>query len=101
MKIAIKVTPGAKKEEILGWEDNYPGVGRVLKLKVTAPPVEGKANKAIEAFLARTLGLSKGQVSITSGSTAHIKRIDLPNTADLSKLGSTKDPKEVRSTNDE
>lgn len=87
MKIALKVTPGAKKEEILGWEDQYPGVGRVLKLKVTAPPVEGKANKAIEAFLARTLGLPKGQVSITVGNTGHIKRVELPDSADLSKLG--------------
>ena len=85
-KIAIKVTPGAKREEILGWEDNYPGVGRVLKLKVTAPPVEGKANKAIEAFLARTLGLPKGQVNITAGNSGHIKRVELPDSADLAKL---------------
>lgn len=86
IKIAIKVTPGAKREEILGWEENYPGVGRVLKLKVTAPPVEGKANKAIEAFLARTLGIPKGSVSITAGNTGHIKRVELPDHADLSKL---------------
>lgn len=87
MKIALKVTPGAKKEEILGWEENYPGVGRVLKLKVTAPPVEGKANKAIEAFLARVLGLSKGQVRIVAGNTGHIKRVELPDAAELRKLG--------------
>lgn len=87
MKIALKVTPGAKKEEILGWEENYPGVGRVLKLKVTAPPVEGKANKAIEAFLARVLGLPKGQVRIVAGNTGHIKRVELPDAAELHKLG--------------
>lgn len=87
MKIALKVTPGAKKEEILGWEENYPGIpGPVLRLKVSAPPVEGKANKAIEAFLARTLGLPKGQVRIVAGSTGHIKRVELPDDAPLSKL---------------
>lgn len=85
MKIAIKVTPGARREEILGWED-YPGVGRVLKLKVTAPPVEGKANKAIEVFLARVLGLPKGQVRIVAGNTGHIKRVELPEAACLEKL---------------
>ena len=41
MKLALKVTPGARKNEILGWEDDYPQVGRVLKLKIAAPPVEG------------------------------------------------------------
>lgn len=86
MKIALKVTPGARREEILGWEEDYPGVGRVLKLKVTAPPVEGKANKAIEAFLARALGLPKGQVRIVAGNTGHIKRVELPDSADLSRL---------------
>lgn len=88
MKIALKVTPGARRDEILGWEDDYPGIsGRVLRLKVTAPPVEGKANKAIEAFLARTLGLPKGQVRIVAGNTGHIKRVELPDSAQLSKLG--------------
>lgn len=86
MKIALKVTPGARREEILGWEEDYPGVGRVLKLKVTAPPVEGKANKAIETFLARALGLPKGQVRIVAGNTGHIKRVELPDSADLSRL---------------
>ena len=87
MKIALKVTPGARREEILGWENDYPGVGRVLKLKVTAPPMEGRANKAIELFLARTLNLPKGQVSIVQGSTGHIKRVELPDDTDLTPLG--------------
>lgn len=87
MKIVLKVTPGARRDEILGWEDNYPGVGRVLKLKVTAPPVEGRANKYIETYLARTLGLPKGRVSIVQGCTGHIKRVELPDGTDLSPLG--------------
>ena len=87
MKLVLKVTPGARRDEVLGWEDDYPGVGRVLKLKVTAPPVEGRANKAIEAFLARLLGLSRGRVQIVQGSTGHIKRVELPDGTDLSPLG--------------
>ncbi len=78
MKLALKVTPGAKKSEILGWADDYPGVGRVLKLKIAAPPVEGKANKEIEAFLAKTLGLPKSAVRIARGASGRIKLVELP-----------------------
>lgn len=86
MKIALKVTPGARKNEILGWEENYPGVGRVLKLKIAAPPIDGKANKEIESFLAKTLGIPKSAVSIAIGASGRIKLANLPNDADLSKL---------------
>lgn len=83
MKLALKVTPGAKKSEILGWEDDYPGVGRVLKLKIAAPPVEGKANKEIEAFLAKTLGLPKSAVRIARGASGRIKLVELPDGAEV------------------
>lgn len=86
MKIALKVTPGARKDEILGWEEDYPGVGRVLRLKIAAPPVEGRANKAIEAYLARLLGVAKSRVHIVQGSSGHIKRVELPDDTDLSAL---------------
>ncbi len=87
MKLALKVTPGARKNDILGWEEDYPQVGRVLKLKVAAPPVEGKANKEIERFLAKTLGLSPSAVSILHGSSGRIKLVELPDGTDLSALG--------------
>ncbi len=86
MKLALKVTPGARKNEILGWEEDYPQVGRVLKLKIAAPPVEGKANKEIERFLAKTLGLPASAVSILHGSTGRIKLVTLPDDCDLSVL---------------
>ena len=87
MKIVLKVTPGARRDEILGWEDDYPGVGRVLKLKVTAPPVEGRANKYIECYLSRILRVPKGKVNIVQGNTGHIKRVELPDGTDLAPLG--------------
>lgn len=83
MKLALKVTPGAKKSEILGWEDDYPGVGRVLKLKIAAPPAEGKANKEIEAFLAKTLGLPKSAVRIARGAAGRIKLVELPDGVEM------------------
>lgn len=88
MKLALKVTPGAKRNEVLGWEDDYPQVGRVLKLKIAAPPVEGKANKEIVLFLAKTLGLPKSAVELVHGTSGRIKLAEIPDGTDLSPLGS-------------
>lgn len=76
MKLAIKATPNARKNEILGWE-NDPIAGKVLKVKIAAPPVEGKANKTVLAFLAAELGLSKSAVTLEKGETGRIKSFEL------------------------
>ena len=87
MKLALKVTPGAKKNEILGWEDDYPQVGRVLKVKIAAPPVEGKANKEIVLFLAKVLGVTKSSIEVVHGTSGRIKLVEIPDGTDLSVLG--------------
>ena len=86
MKLALKVTPGAKKNEILGWEDDYPQVGRVLKVKIAAPPVEGKANKEIVLFLAKALGVTKSSIEVVHGTSGRIKLVEIPDGTDLSVL---------------
>lgn len=86
MKLALKVTPGARKNEILGWEDDYPQVGRVLKLKIAAPPVEGKANKEIVLFLAKALGISRSAVEVVHGTSGRIKLVEIPDHTDLGNL---------------
>ena len=87
MKLALKVTPGAKKNEILGWEDDYPQVGRVLKVKIAAPPVEGKANKEIVLFLAKALGVTKSSIEVVHGTSGRIKLVEITDGTDLSVLG--------------
>lgn len=87
-KLAIKVTPGARHNEIIGWEEDYPQVGRVLKVRIAAPPLEGKANKEIERFLAKSLSLPRGSVRILHGSTGRIKLVELPDNASLEALPS-------------
>ena len=87
MKLALKVTPGAKKNEILGWENDYPQVGRVLKVKIAAPPVEGKANKEIVLFLAKALGVTKSSIEVVHGTSGRIKLVEIPDGTDLSVLG--------------
>ncbi len=86
MKLALRVTPGARRNEILGWED-HPVAGRALRLKIAAPPVDGKANKEIEKFLAKTLGLPGSAVRIAHGASGRVKLVELPDGTDLSAFG--------------
>jgi len=51
--------------------------GDALKIRLTAPPVEGKANKACIRFLAKCLGLAKSDLEIVSGHSSRAKRVRL------------------------
>jgi uncharacterized protein (TIGR00251 family) len=66
---AVKVHPRAKKNAITG------EVGDSLKVALTAPPVEGKANDACIEFLAKLLKVPRSSVSIAAGQTSHSKVI--------------------------
>lgn len=77
MKLALKVIPNARKSEAAGWEED-PRAGRVLKLRIAAPPVEGKANRAVMLFLASWLGIPKSSVSLLRGETGRLKVVELP-----------------------
>ena len=65
--LKIRLTPRGSRNEILGWE------GDTLRVKITAPPVEGAANKACVEFIADGLGIKRGQVSIISGDKSRDK----------------------------
>lgn len=77
MKLALKVIPNAKKSESVGWEDD-PRAGRVLKLRIAASPVEGKANRAVILFLSAWLGIPRSAVSLLRGESARLKVVELP-----------------------
>jgi len=66
---AVKVHPRAKKNAITG------EVGDALKVSLTAPPVEGKANEACVEFFAKLLKVPRSSVSIASGLTSRNKVI--------------------------
>ncbi len=85
MKLRIRVTPNARQSEIVGWEDD-PQSGRVLRVRVAAPPVEGAANRVLRDFLAKFLGLSKSKVVLEKGTTSRIKVFEIPEDTDLSGL---------------
>jgi uncharacterized protein (TIGR00251 family) len=65
----VRVVPRAKCNQVAGVE------GNALKVRLTAPPVEGKANEALVRFLADALGVRRGDVSIVAGERARQKVI--------------------------
>ncbi|MFO7937437.1 MAG: DUF167 domain-containing protein [Kiritimatiellia bacterium] len=69
--LTIRVTPRASRSEISGAEENW------LKVRLKAPPVDGKANKELITFFARLLKVSKSSVSICSGESSRLKRIHI------------------------
>ena len=69
--VTIQVHPNAKRNEVLGFEDG------ILRLKIAAPPVEGKANKELISFLSKTLGTRKSCITIDRGHTSKVKIVTI------------------------
>ena len=70
-RIRVRVTPRAARDGLAGWQ------GGVLRVRVTAPPVEGKANDAVERLLAQALGVAKSGVGVVSGAGAREKLVEV------------------------
>ncbi len=73
--LTVKLTPRASQNAILGVEEEW------LRVALTAPPVDGKANEAARRFLADRLDVSRVAVTLVSGQTNRLKRFAI---ADLS-----------------
>lgn len=67
--LCIRVQPKASRDEIVGPHQD------ALKIRITAPPVDGKANDHLVRFLAKTFGVAPSRVDLISGESARIKRI--------------------------
>ena len=72
----VQVVPGARASGIVGAH------GDALRLKVTAPPSDGRANAAVEALLARVLDLPIRSVRVIAGHTSRRKRIRIDAASD-------------------
>ena len=68
-EIKVRVLPKSSRTQIIGIE------GDTYKVKLTAPPVEGEANKALIELLARRLRIGKGRVEIISGGRTRLKTV--------------------------
>ena len=66
--IKLKISPNASKNQIIKEND-------IIKLKVTAQPIENKANKAVIEYLSKILKVPKTSISIVKGDTSKEKTI--------------------------
>ncbi len=67
--LVLRVQPGAKRTEVVGTH------GEALRIRLAAPPVDGKANEALIVFLAEAFGVPVRNVSLLTGLTSRSKRI--------------------------
>ncbi|MGE4398712.1 MAG: DUF167 domain-containing protein [Campylobacterales bacterium] len=72
MEIAIKVIPNAKKTEAVGVEND------ALKIRLSALPIEGRANEELVAFFSKNFKIAKSDVDIISGELGRNKRVRVP-----------------------
>jgi uncharacterized protein (TIGR00251 family) len=73
--LTLHIQPGAKKTEFAGLH------GDALKIRLAAPPVDGKANAALISFVAESLHLPKAAVTLKSGQTSRRKVLELTGTS--------------------
>ncbi|MGD0480260.1 MAG: DUF167 domain-containing protein [Terracidiphilus sp.] len=71
VSLAVRAQPGAKKTAIIGIYGE--GATAQLKIVVQAPPLEGRANQALIAFLAQTFALPKNAIKLISGDLSRNK----------------------------
>jgi hypothetical protein len=76
VQLAVRVTPRGGRDAVEGWIVDAAG-RPVLKLRVAAAAADGAANAAVLALLAKVLGRPKSALTLISGQTARLKRIDV------------------------
>ena len=67
--LSLHVQPGAKRTEFVGPH------GDAMKLRLAAPPVDGKANAALVSFIADFCGVARAAATLVSGTTSRAKRV--------------------------
>jgi uncharacterized protein YggU (UPF0235/DUF167 family) len=71
MRIEVRVTPGAREDEVVGWRDG------TLRVRVRAAAEQGKANEAVCRVIGEALGIPKSFVTVTRGSVSRRKLVEL------------------------
>jgi len=72
----VRLTPRGGADRIEGWGRD--DAGRLfLKARVRAAPVEGEANAALEALIAKALGVARSRVAVARGTTQRLKTVEI------------------------
>lgn len=74
-RITVQLTPRASRNELV--EVTPEGHGLLVRARVTAPPVDGRANDALEGLLAASLGVAPSRVRVVGGATARRKVVEV------------------------
>jgi len=75
-RLAVRLTPRGGRDAIDGWAKAAEGRAH-LKVRVAAPPVDGRANAALIRLIAKTLGLPARAVRIAAGEQARTKQVEI------------------------
>lgn len=75
-RITVRLTPRGGRNAIDGWH------GSVLQARVSAAPVDGKANDALVRLLARALGVPVSRIVIVAGGQARLKQVEIDGLSD-------------------
>ncbi len=70
-RLNVKVIPGARRDAIVGW------LGDALKIKVSAPPSDGRATERVLDVLAASLAVPRAQVRLVTGATSRQKIVEI------------------------
>lgn len=76
LELALRLTPKGGRDQIDGIKED-PSGKPVLAVRVSAPPVDGSANKALLKFIAKASGVPESRIRFISGETSRIKRLRL------------------------
>lgn len=82
IRLAVRLTPRASRDGIDGVRADADG-RPVLRIRLTAPPVEGAANQALIDFLAEILSVRKKDIVIRSGETGRLKILEITGKPDI------------------
>lgn len=78
MIINLHITPNSSKNQIIGWIEDT-NQKKTLKIKILAPPEDGKANTELIKFLSKQWGIPKSAMKIVSGLTSRQKSLRINN----------------------
>ena len=74
--LAVRVQPRAKRDEVVGLRNEQ------VVIRLSAPPVDGKANAALTAFIAKRVGVPKSSVAVVRGQTSRDKVVRVEGVSD-------------------
>ncbi|MES2273964.1 MAG: DUF167 domain-containing protein [Chlamydiota bacterium] len=69
--LALKVTPNASKNQVIGWE------GNLLRVKIRGVPEKGRVNQELIEFLSDLLGIAPSRLELIQGATSRLKRVKI------------------------